>query len=143
MAPIFKRLQIRWKIYQIGREYAKLANTSRTGTKEDFKEAARSIQDRYEELQNEQQEYDSDKLISTAQHFDVALPSRDDADKWDYSHYRSVLSPNGRAHPRKLIDEEKTRRCEVKASAVENDHSSLIHGPHGPYWRHHRPRGAT
>jgi hypothetical protein len=56
------------------------------------------------------------RLLQTAAHYDIEEPVADEDDFW-YTDpkWSRCLTPTGRFHLRKLIDEEKTRRREVKA----------------------------
>lgn len=61
-------------------------------------------------------------IINEAEKLDVETPSyRSDSDLWTSSRYSGTvnLSPKGRSHLRKLIDEEKARRFEVKVRWIK------------------------
>lgn len=67
----------------------------------------------------------SDRLLHQAQILDIEAPGRSEFGMWAPSKLQSglsveCLSPKGRACLRKLIDEEKTRRRQVKAWWVTN-----------------------
>jgi len=46
--------------------------------------------------------------------FDAELPDRENLEMWDHDDCRVILTINGRTLVRRLIDEEKSRRLDVK-----------------------------
>ncbi len=60
------------------------------------------------------------RLVRKARSLDVEIPLINDAPMWhqDTETKRYMLTPRGRAHMRKMIDEEKARRFEVKTRWV-------------------------
>ena len=55
------------------------------------------------------------RLIVGAQALELQVPRGNDPEMWNSVSNRRVLSPKGRSYLRKLIDDEKTRRRDVRA----------------------------
>src|SRR5215471_11505150 len=54
------------------------------------------------------------RLMLMAYKFDAELPDRENLEMWDHDDCRVILTINGRTLVRRLIDEEKSRRLDVK-----------------------------
>lgn len=69
------------------------------------------------EIEKEIDIIESGRLFRQASHLDVATPPLSEKDMWqdEYGGRRIWLTPKGRAHVRKLIHEENTRRFEAKS----------------------------
>lgn len=69
---------------------------------------------RYQERDDWLNLLDSFHLALRARYYDIDLPDAADLTMWERSEGKGILTTKGRTYLRKLIDEEKTRRFEVK-----------------------------
>ena len=72
---------------------------------------AKQCEDLLYDIEREQ----SDQLRNEAERLDVEEPDYDDEQMWYSDYAQAVLSPVGRSHLRRLIDEEKLRRRDIHA----------------------------
>jgi hypothetical protein len=120
------------------KDYKKLVK--RKAPPEDFQELDASEYFEVREAEKAVEWAVGNRLHREARSLDVELPPYEDNQMWfhDEENSRVWLTSKGRAHVRKLIDEEKGRRFEVKTLGNEAD-PSISCRAHRDHRGSHRP----
>jgi len=125
LQPIMLKVwRLNWHLRSIRRSYAKQHKQleKRKAPSDEFQELDA---DEYFDMQEVEKEIDAavgNRLFHEARSLDVETPPISDEQMWfhDDENSRVWFTPKGRAHVRKLIDEEKARRFDVKTRWVTN-----------------------
>lgn len=109
---------LRRKRHSIEKQFDVALNLALDTTQPDFEkvdELTTQFQKRLDQVDLSIEMVRTAQLITKAQAFDLQVPPNSDPEMWNLVSARRVLSPKGRSYLRKLIDDEKTRRREVRA----------------------------
>lgn len=120
MPVMFELWKLKRKIRSVQRAYAK------DRAKLEKKKAPREELDQLEasefyevrEIEKEIEKIEGGRLWRQARHLDVETPRPTEKEMWIEEFGSLWFSPKGRAYVRKLVDEEKARRFEVKSRWV-------------------------
>jgi len=119
---MFMVWRLKWQRWKIGRSYAKDYKKlqKEKASREKFGEHDAEEYYAVREVEREIEFEVGRRLYDEARSLDVEIPPHSDSEMWvdDAVGERTWLSSKGRAQVRKLIDEEKARRFEVKTQWV-------------------------
>jgi hypothetical protein len=119
---MFEVCKLKFKIWRVRRSFA--ADREKLGPSDkpldEFEQIDIAEFDAIREIEKEIDIIEGGRLFRKARHLDVETPPLAEREMWldEYGGRRIWFSPKGRAHVRKLIDEEESRRFEAKSRWV-------------------------